>query len=191
MSRHTEAMSDSEAARVAEIRQYLSDAGLESDQADETTLVVELPGERKLRTTVSIRVGAHGVSLNAFVARHPDENMGGVYRWLLEQNRRMGAAHYCVDHLGDIYLTARIPLTGLSAEAFDQVLGTILKHADGDFNAILERGFRTSIEREWRWRLTRGEPTDNLAAFRHLAPTDVPGSPTADSMDQDSPGASG
>jgi len=182
-------MDDSAAVAVDQVRQFLAAAGLEVEQPDESTMVVQLPGERKLFTTVSIRVGAHGVSLNAFVARHPDENMAGVYRWLLEQNRRMGAAHYCVDHLGDIYLTARIPLAALSAEAFDQVLGTILKHADGDFNAILERGFRTSIEREWRWRLSRGEPTENLAAFRHLAPADMPGSPTAESASEDSSGA--
>ena len=171
------------------IRQYLVDAGLEPESADDSTLVVQLPGERKLQTTVSVRVGAHGISLNAFVARHPDENTAGVYGWLLEQNRRMGAAHYCVDHLGDVYLTAKIPLAAVSAEALDQALGTILKHADGDFNAILERGFRTSIEREWRWRLSRGEPTENLAAFRHLAPSDVPGSPTAPPNDEDSAGA--
>lgn len=181
-------MKDDAIDATAQIRQFLSDAGLDPESADESTLVVQLPGERKLQTTVSIRIGAHGVSLNAFVARHPDENMAGVYRWLLEQNRRMGAAHYCVDHLGDIYLTAKIPLAALSAEAFDQALGTILKHADGDFNAILERGFRTSIEREWRWRLSRGEPTENLAAFRHLAPADVPGSPTAGAVDEDSSG---
>ncbi len=155
---------------IDQIRGFLDEAGLEAEQPRENLLVVQLPGERKLFTTVSIRAGAHSVVLDAFVARHPDENLAEVYGWLLEQNRRMGAAHYCVDHLGDIYLTARLPNASVSAESIDQVLGTILKHADGDFNAILERGFRSAIEREWRWRLSRGEPTTNLAAFTHLAP---------------------
>jgi hypothetical protein len=156
------------------IRDYLTAAELPADEPAPGSFVVQLPGERKLRTTVSFRVGGHSVSVNAFVARHPDENHAQVYRWLLEQNSRMGAAAYSVDHLGDIYLTARIPLDSLSEAALDRVLGTILEHADGDFNTILELGFRSSIEKEWRWRLSRGEPTENLAAFAHLAPADVP-----------------
>ena len=36
--------------------------------------VVTLPGEHKQRTTCSLVVGAHALSVNAFVARHPDEN---------------------------------------------------------------------------------------------------------------------
>jgi hypothetical protein len=55
----------------------------------------------------------------------------------------------------------------------DQVMGAVLAEADGSFNHILELGFRSSIEREWRWRLSRGEPTANLAAFEHLRPTDL------------------
>ncbi len=162
-----------------QIRDHLIDSGLEWEHPDPATFVIDLPGENKLRTTVSIRVGDHSVSFNAFVVRHPDENTAGVYRWLLERNSRMGAASYCVDHLGDVYLMARIPLESLSAEGLDRVLGTILKHADGDFNTLLEKGFRSSIEREWRWRLSRGESTANLAAFRHLAPEPV-AEPAAD-----------
>ena len=41
-------------------------------------------------------------------------------------------------------------------------------------NTILELGFRTSIEKEWRWRVSRGESTANLAAFTHLRPADLP-----------------
>ena len=34
-------------------------------------------------------------------------------------------------------------------------------------------GFGSSIRKEWEWRLSRGEPTHNLEAFRHLAPPDA------------------
>ncbi len=36
--------------------------------------VVQLPGERKLRTAVSVLVGDHSLSVSAFVVRNPDEN---------------------------------------------------------------------------------------------------------------------
>ncbi len=160
------------------IREYLVATDLEFEEtgpaatpgASEGTFVVQLPGDKKLRTTVALVVGEHSVSVNAFVARHPDENFAEVYRWLLERNARMFGVAYSLDHLGDIYLVGRLPLNCISADLLDQVLGSVLTHADGDFNAILEKGFATAIAAEWRWRLSRGESTRNLDAFRNLAP---------------------
>ena len=155
------------------IRAYLGDTGLDFEEPDPGTFVVQLPGETKLRTTVSVRVGNHSVSINAFVARHPDENLAEVYRWLLERNARMFGIAYSVDHLGDIYLVGRLPLESLTTQRLDQVFGSVLAHADGDFNTILEKGFAGAITAEWRWRLARGESTRNLEAFRHLAPEEI------------------
>lgn len=51
-------------------------------------LVVELPGERKLKTNTILQIGEHSVRVEAFVCRQPDENFEGVYRFLLKRNRR-------------------------------------------------------------------------------------------------------
>jgi len=32
----------------------------------------------------------------------------------------------------------------------------------------LEMGFLSAMQREWDWRISRGEPTFNLEAWRHL-----------------------
>ncbi len=153
------------------IQSWLADSGLDHEIAGNTVTLV-LPGEHKLRTTVSLVAGSHSLSINAFVARHPDENTGELHRWLLERNRRLFAVAYAIDQLGDIYLVGRIPAAAVSADVLDQVLGSVLTEADGSFNTILELGFRSAIEREWRWRLSRGESTGNLAAFEHLRPRD-------------------
>ena len=42
----------------------------------------------------------------------------------------------------------------------------MLTYADESFNTILELGFATSIRKEWEWRISRGESTRNLEAFR-------------------------
>ncbi|MGQ0631249.1 MAG: YbjN domain-containing protein [Sporichthyaceae bacterium] len=136
--------------------------------------VITLPGTRKLTTTVSLAVGPHSVSVNAFVARRPDENHLEVYRWLLERNARMYGVAFAVDRLGDIYLTGRLPLSGIDAAELDRILGSVLEYSDGSFNPILERGFATSIRREHAWRVSRGESTANLDAFRHLLDTSEP-----------------
>ena len=153
----------------AVLRASLAAAELEWEEPRTGSFVVTLPGERKLRTTCSLVVGQHSLSINAFVARHPDENTDAVHRWLLERNARMYAVAFTVDHLGDIYLTGRLPLHAVTADEIDRVLGAVLDYADSSFNPILELGFATAIRKEWTWRTKRGEPTGNLEAFRHLA----------------------
>ena len=71
---------------------------------------MSLPGTRKLVTECALEVGRHALEVRAFVARRPDENHAGVYRWLLERNLKLYAVGFAVDALGDIYLTGRVGL---------------------------------------------------------------------------------
>ena len=71
-----------------------------------------------------------------------------------------------VDRLGDIYLDARLPLSVVEEDELDRLLGAVLATADDSFNSILELGFASSIRKEWEWRISRGESTRNLEAFR-------------------------
>lgn len=159
---------DSQTART--IRHALDELGLRWHEAVENVFSVTLPGVRKLSTECALQLGAHDLSLRAFVARHPDQDHEQVYRWLLERNLKLYAIRFSVDTLGDIYLTARIARSAVSSDEIDRLLGAVAETADDSFNSILELGFSDSIRREWRWRLDRGESTDNLAAFTHLAP---------------------
>jgi hypothetical protein len=125
-----------------------------------------LPGEKKLQTPVRLDVGPHALGVHAFVCRRPDESFEVVYRWLLERNLKMYAVAFGLDHLGDIYLDARLPLSMLTPDELDRLLGSVLSYADESFNTILELGFASSIRKEWEWRNLRGESTANLEAFR-------------------------
>ncbi|WP_445167135.1 YbjN domain-containing protein [Mycolicibacterium sp. Dal123E01] len=131
-------------------------------------LIVELPGERKLKTNTLLNIGEHSVRVEAFVCRQPDENHQGVYRFLLKRNRRLYGVAYTLDNTGDIYLVGRMALESVTADEIDRVLGQVLEAVDTDFNTLLELGFKSSIQREWAWRVSRGESLKNLAAFEHL-----------------------
>jgi len=156
------------------IEGFLKGAELDWESPEPGTFVVQLPGTRKLSTTVSLLVGRHSLSLNAFVIRHPDENETGVHRWLLERNLKLYGVSYAVDHLGDVYVTGRLPLSAVTEAEIDRLLGQVLEAADGSFNTLLELGFSSAIRKEYAWRVSRGEPTRNLDAFTHLTrrPTD-------------------
>ena len=155
---------------AAAVRDALADLGVECEEPTGGTYVVELPGEHKLRATVSLVLGRHRLTLNAFVVRHPDANDEQVWRWLLRQNARHPGLAFGVDPLGDVYLTAALPRSAVTPDELDLLLGRVLTAADGAFDTLLALGFADSIRREWAWRRARGESTANLEAFRHLDP---------------------
>jgi hypothetical protein len=151
---------------LAALHEVFEEGGLEYTELSPTSVMVNLPGEKKLQTPCRFDVGKHALEVHAFVCRRPDENFEGVYRWMLEHNMKMYAVAFGLDGVGDIYLDARLPLHGVTTEEIDRLLGAVLEYADGSFNTILELGFASSIRKEWDWRISRGEPTRNLEAFR-------------------------
>ena len=155
------------------VRDYLQSSELTYADLGDGVIEIELPGERKLKTTCRLEFGRHALALHAFVARNPDENHEAVYRWLLERNLKMYAVAFAVDHNGDIFLDGRLPLEGVTAAEVDRLLGSVLSYADESFNTILELGFASSIRKEWEWRNLRGESTRNLEAFRGWLETEA------------------
>jgi hypothetical protein len=164
-----------EAARLC-VRQFLDEAGIAWEPGRRPgELVVTLPGETKLKTLCSLLVGEQDLSISAFVVRNPDENHTAVYAHLLRRNLRLPGLGYGIDGSGDIYVTGRVPLQGVSAEYLDQIFGVVLEAADGAFNELLAMGFLQSMKKEWAWRSSRGESLHNLDAFRHLLETPAEG----------------
>jgi hypothetical protein len=160
----SESTTSDQAAQV--IRDHLDATGIEYDEISDGVFSLTLPGEKKLQTPVRLDVGPHALGVHAFVCRKPDENHERVYKWLLERNLKLYAVGFALDAAGDIYLDARLPLASVSPEELDRLLGSVLTYADESFNAILELGFASSIRKEWEWRISRGESTRNLEAFR-------------------------
>ena len=159
----------------ATVRAYLDDAGIEWELGGRSgEFVVTLPGEKKLRTVASLLVRERYTSVSAFVVRNPDENHEEFYRHLLRRNLRMPGLAYAIDTSGDVYVKGEVPTAAVDAAYLDQLLGVVLDAADAPFNELLVLGFLTSMRKEWAWRISRGESTRNLDAFRHLL-EDQPG----------------
>ncbi|HET7396953.1 MAG TPA: YbjN domain-containing protein [Intrasporangium sp.] len=130
--------------------------------------VVTLPGDQKQRTVVSLLVRDRTTSVSAFVIRNPDENHEEFYRYLLRHNLRLAGVAYAVDGDGDVYVRGQLPNEAVDERRLDELLGVVLAAADAAFNELLVLGFLTSMRKEWAWRVSRGESTANLEAFRHL-----------------------
>jgi hypothetical protein len=150
------------------IRSVLDDRELEYDEARPGAFLVKLPGAHKLATMTWLVIGDHSLHVEAFFVRRPDENHAEFYKWLLERNARMFAVSFAVDNLGDVYLVGRVPLSAINVDDLDRILGSVLTYSDEWFDRALELGFKSSIEKEWAWRVKRGESLKNLQAFAHL-----------------------
>ncbi len=142
-------------------------------------VVATLPGERKLRTVVSLLVRQRALRLRAFVIRNPDENHQEVYAYLLRRNLRLPGLAYAIDRDGDVYVAGQLPLAVLEQgpagrEALDELLGAVLVACDEPFNELLALGFLSAMRTEWAWRTSRGESTANLEAFAHLLRDEAP-----------------
>lgn len=157
------------AGPVETIEQVLKDAGLEYDRPRPGAFFAKLPGEHKLATMTWLIVGDHSLHIEAFFCRRPDENHAGFYRYLLEKNGRMYAMAFTLDEIGDVYLVGRLPLASVTPEEVDRLLGCALTYSDENFDKALELGFKSSIQREWAWRVKRGESLANLRAFARFA----------------------
>jgi hypothetical protein len=154
---------------AAVVRDALVDREIEFEEAQPGAFLCKLPGSHKLATMTWLVVGAHSLHVEAFFCRKPDENHAGFYRWLLERNARMFGVSFAVDNLGDVYLTGRLPLSAITTDDIDRILGSVLTYSDEWFDKALELGFASSIRKEWDWRVKRGESLRNLEAFARFA----------------------
>lgn len=161
--------STSDTTLAQRIEDFLTSAEIEWEGGvRDGEFVATLPGEKKLKTVVSLVATETTLSVNAFVIRKPDENHADFYGYLLRRNLRLPGLAYAADKLGDVYVTGRVPAGGVDAAYLDQILGVLLEAADAHFNELLAIGFRSSMQKEWDWRVSRGESLRNLEAFRHL-----------------------
>ena len=154
------------------IRAALTEAELDFAEPQPGQFFVKLPGTNKLFTNCWLVLGEHGLLVEAFVCRKPDENHEELYAFLLRRNARMFAVSFALDKVGDVYLVGRLPLSVVTPDEIDRLLGSVLQYADETFNALLEIGFISSIRREWAWREKRGESMANLQAFARFAAPD-------------------
>ena len=165
-------MTGAQARAASAIESALAEFGLAAESPQRGSYLVRLEGEHKLATMTWLVVGEHSLGVEAFFCRQPDENHEAFYRFLLERNGRMYGVHFTLDETGDVYLTGRLPLSSVSLDDIDRLLGCVLSYSDENFDAALELGFGSAIRREWAWRVKRGESLANLQAFARFADPD-------------------
>jgi hypothetical protein len=163
-------MSEGSAGLDEALKEILDDQGLEYERPRAGAYLVKLPGQHKLATMTWLVAGEHSLHVEAFFCRQPDENHEEFYGHLLRKNGGMYGVAFALDEIGDVYLVGRLPLSAVTPEEIDRILGCVLTYSDENFDRALELGFAGSIQREWDWRVKRGESLANLQPFARILP---------------------
>jgi Putative bacterial sensory transduction regulator len=150
------------------LAEILTGLGVSYESSQPGAYLVKLEGEHKLATMTWLIADTHSLHVEAFFCRKPDENHAEFYRYLLERGATMFGVHFALDEAGDVYLTGRLPLSSITPDEIDRLLGCVLSYSDDNFDQALMIGFASSIRREYAWRVKRGESLANLQAFARL-----------------------
>ena len=147
------------AGAVQVISSYLADRDVRYERVSDSDWAVLLKGEKKLSITVLLALRERTLAMESFFIRRPAENHADLYAMLLRANMRLYGVRFALDDIGDVYLTARIPVEAVTDEELDRILGAILVTSDEMFMPAIEIGFASYLERDMAWRAAQGIPS--------------------------------
>jgi hypothetical protein len=144
-------------------RWFAASDGLAWERTGDRGWYTVLAGEHKRTIPVSLQLGADHLLVESFFMTAPDENQAEVYAFLLRRNLRTYTFRFALDGHGDVLLVGLVPLTAVTDEELDRMLGQLLVAADEAYDQALRTGFAAYIDREQAWRAKVGAPRNPIS----------------------------
>ncbi len=130
------------------VRHALEALGVEHERPAIGAFLAHLPEEARGDVPVWLVAGDHGLLVEAFFVRRPEEHREAVYGLLLARNARTAVVHFALDEIGDVYLTGTLPLRAVDEQLVDRALGQVLTHVSEAFTDCVELGFAGALSEE-------------------------------------------
>jgi hypothetical protein len=89
-------------------------------------------------TTVWWEIGQRSLRCEAYVLPAPERDPSEVHRQCLIRNATAWRVHFAVDREGAVVLRGRLPMTRVTAEELDLLLGEIYETIEVSFRPMLE-----------------------------------------------------
>lgn len=124
---------------------YLAGLELPHHPVGDYEWAIAVDGSSGMLLSVNLVIGDYTLGLFCFFVRAPDENVGEIYRVLLRKQLDMYAVKFCLEDDGDLYLKAEIPLTSLSEQELDRLLGSFQYYADQTYPTILRLSYASQV----------------------------------------------
>jgi hypothetical protein len=104
---------------------------------------VRMRGDDKEFTTVWLTLGQRMLRYETYVMPAPEENDAELYEHLLRRNDRLVGAHFSIGIEDAIFLRGEMPVSQVSHDEIDRVLGTLYADVEQCFQSLLRIGFRS------------------------------------------------
>ena len=102
---------------------------------------VRLAGESKEIVTIWLTLGQRTLRYETYVMPAPEDNAAELADQLLRRNDRLVGAHFSIGHEDAIYLRGAIPVSAVTTDELDRVVGTLYQTVEHAFPALIRLGF--------------------------------------------------
>lgn len=103
--------------------------------------MVRIRGTAKDFVTVWFTVGDRTLHYECYFMPDPDENHEELYRFLLMKNQNMYACKFSLADDHDVFITGQLPLSAVTEEEVDRILGSVYQYSETYFRPALAIGF--------------------------------------------------
>ena len=116
-------------------------AAVNRDDGDEPRWYVRMIGEEKEFITVWLTLGQRTLRYEAYVMPAPEENTEQVYENLLRRNQTLVGHHFAIGVEDAVFLRGDLPVSVLSEDELDRVIGSLYATTEQCFQSLLRIGF--------------------------------------------------
>ena len=118
---------------------------IDRGEDDDIRWSVRMRGEEKECITVWLTLGQRTLRYEAYVLPAPPEHAAEVYELALRRNEKLVGAHFSIGAEDALYLRGELPLTALTEDELDRVVGSLYAYVEQLFPSLLRLAFASKF----------------------------------------------
>jgi hypothetical protein len=123
--------------------------GVENDP-DLDRWYIRLKGEEKDVVTIWLTIRQRTLRHETHFMPAPETNISDTYEYLLRRNANLHGMRFCLGPENAVFLVGEIPVSEVTQDEIDRVVGTSLEYVDASFPAAMELGYAGTYKRRPR-----------------------------------------
>ena len=111
---------------------------------------IRLKGAEKDVVTIWLTVGQRTLRHVAHFMPAPETNLEQTYEYLLRRNSSLVGMRFCLGDEDAVFLVGEMPVTDVTVEEIDRIVGTSLEYVESCFPAAMTLGYARTYKRRPR-----------------------------------------
>jgi Putative bacterial sensory transduction regulator len=107
---------------------------------------LRMRGEERDFVAVWLTLGEYTLAVETYLAPAPEENAAALYEFLLRRNRGLYGMAFAIGDEDAVYLVGHTPLSALSDDELDRVVGSAYAYVEQWFRPAMRIGFASKFK---------------------------------------------